>query len=68
MTTVQLPGASTNNSQMVMHAEMSNADVSLAMLFQKHLSDLTHAHGLIYHVKDRRRANTLKWIELEYRV
>ena len=54
MANVQLPGAVTKDSQMVMHTEMSNTDISLEGVFQKHLSDPTYAHGLIYHVKDRR--------------
>ena len=54
MGNAQLPGAVTKDSQMVMQTEMSNTDISLERVFQKHLSDPTHAHGLIYHVKDRR--------------
>ena len=51
MTTVKLPGAATNYSHMVIHTTMSNIDTSLAKVFQKHLSDLTRAHGLIDHRK-----------------
>ena len=45
--TVQLPGTATNDSQMFIHAAMNNTDISLARVFQKHLSDPTHSHGLL---------------------
>ena len=67
-TTVQLHYADTNKSHMVIHDAMINKDISLERVFQKHLSDPTHAHGLIDHVKDRKRASKRKWTEREYHV
>ena len=59
-TNVQLAGESTNNSPMSIHAAISNTCISLAMVFQKHLSEPTRAHGLIYHRKYRKQASTCK--------
>ena len=68
ITTVKLPGASTNDLQMVMYTSMSNIDISLAREFQKHLSDPTRAHGLIDNGKYRKRASNRKWTEHDYHV
>ena len=54
MKTVQLPGASTNESQMVMHTTMSNTDIRLERLFQKHILNPTRSHALFHHGKDRK--------------
>ena len=61
MTTVRLPGASTNDSHMVLHTVMSNIYISISRVFQKHLSYPTRAHGLIDHVKCRKQNSTHKW-------
>ena len=53
MKNVQLPGASSYDSEMAMHTSTSNIDISLSRGFQKHLSDPTLAHGLLDHGKDR---------------
>ena len=68
MTSVKLPGADTNNSQMVIHTAMSNTYISLARVFQKHISDPTGSNGLIDHVKYRKRASNRKGTECEYHV
>ena len=68
MITVQLPDASTNESQIVMHTSMSNTYISQERVFKKHLSDSTQAHGLIAHRKYRKRASKHKWVECEYHV
>ena len=67
-TTVQLPGATTNNSQMLMYTSMSNTDISISREFKKHLSDPTCAHGLIDHGKDRKRDSKRKFMDWEYHV
>ena len=66
MTTVQLPGADTNDSHMVIHTKMSKTDIGLATVFQKNPSDPTRSHGLIDHVINRKRASKRKWLEHEY--
>ena len=47
MTTVKIPDAYTNNSQMAMYTKMSNIEISIAGLFQKNTSYPVCAHGLI---------------------
>ena len=44
MTTVQLPGAKSYDTQMVMHTGTHTSDVSLTSEFQKHLSTAAHKH------------------------
>ena len=47
MTTVQLPNATKNNSQMVIHTSKENADISISMEFHTNISDPSRANGLI---------------------
>ena len=54
MTTVQLPGAATTDSYMVIHTVMSITDMSLSRLFQRHISYPTRAYELLDHVNDRK--------------
>ena len=68
MKTVQLPGESTNDSYMAMYNKTSNADISLARAFQKHISDPTCSYGFIDHGKDRKEANKSIWTDLEHHV
>ena len=68
MTTVQLTGVAAYKPHMVMHISTANTDISLAREFQKHLSDPTQSHGLLYHSKDRKRASKRKWNDCEYHV
>ena len=67
-TTVQLPGAETYESQMVIHTSTSRTDTSLARELQKHLSNPTRSHDLLDHGKDRKRASKRKWNDREYHV
>ena len=60
MTTVKIPGAVTNDSQMVMLTSRSNTDISLSREIQKHISDPTHANQFIDHEKDRKRYSKCK--------
>ena len=67
-TNVQLSSASTNNSQMVMHTETSDTDISIARVFQKYFSDTTSTNGLIHYGKDSKRDIKRKWVEREYHI
>ena len=49
---VQLPATSAYYSQVKMHTSTTNPDISLARGFQKHISNPTWAHGLLYHGKE----------------
>ena len=51
-----------------MHISTKNADIILAKEFQKNLSDLTRAHGLIDNGKDIKIAIERKLTEREYHV
>ena len=51
MTNVQFPGAESYDSQISIHNSTANTAMSLVRDFQKHISDLTQAHGLLYHIK-----------------
>ena len=53
---------------MAMHTSTSNKEISLARELQKNLSYPTRAHGLLYHVKVRKRSSKHKWIDREYHV
>ena len=66
MTTVQLPVLDTNDSHLVMNNSISNTDISIEREFQKHISDLTCAHGLIYHRKDSKLDIDSKCTERDY--
>ena len=55
-TNVQLPGAEDYESQMAMHTSTENIEISLASKLKKRLSDLTRAHGLLDHGKERKHA------------
>ena len=68
MTNVQICGAVTNDSQMVMHTSMSKLYINIEREFKKHLSGPTRSHGLIYHGKDRKRSSKCKLVECEYHV
>ena len=46
--TVQLMGKKDYHTKMVMHNGNHTSDVSLAREFQKHLSNATRKHGVIY--------------------
>ena len=66
--TVQLTSAATNNSQMVIHTEMSNTYISLVRVFQNHLSDPISVHRFIDNGKYRKLDSKRKWKEHEYHV
>ena len=54
--TFQLPGSKLFYAQMTVHTATQNTDVSLAQEFQKHLSNKSLKHVLIYprkHKKDK---------------
>ena len=63
---VQLPATSAYYSQVKMHTSTTNPDISLARGFQKHISNPTWAHGLLYHGKDRKYASKQKWTDRDY--
>ena len=63
ITTVQLPGESTNNSQFAMYTSNINTYIIIEMGCQKHISDPTRAHGLVDHGKDRGKVSKRKWME-----
>ena len=65
MTTVQLTDAAINKSQIVIHTTTINTYISISRVF-KNISDPTHAHGLIDHGKDRKRASKHKQTDREY--
>ena len=47
MSTVQLPGAKGYNTQIVIHTGTRTTDVILAIEIKKHMSNVTHKHGVI---------------------
>ena len=53
MENVQLPGSKRFDTQMVVHTAKNNNDMSLALEFQKHLSNKSHKHGIIDNKKQR---------------
>ena len=61
MTTMQLPGIVTIDSQMSMHTTINNTYIILARVFQRNLSHPKFAHGLIDHVKERKQASNCNW-------
>ena len=63
MTNVQLPGAESYDSQISIHNSTANTDMSLVRDFQKHISDLTQAHGLLYHIKWINFSSKRKWAD-----
>ena len=65
-TIVQMPCSEGYDSQMTIHTLTSNIYISLARESQTHVSDPTLAHGLLCHVKDRKRAVKWKCNEIEY--
>ena len=48
-----MQGAKTYNTQMVIHTGTHTYDVSLAIEFQKYLSNAAHKHILIYQGKKK---------------
>ena len=48
MSSVQLSVAKLYDEQMVIHTETCTYDASLAIKFQKHLSNASRKHGVIY--------------------
>ena len=54
MVTVQLLGSKKFDTQMAGHTLTKNTDVSLALEFQKHLSNESHKHGIIEHRKQKK--------------
>ena len=66
--TVQLTGEKSYEPHMAMHTSTTNIDISLEGKFQKHLSDLTWAHGLLDHGIDRKSYCKQKQIDCEYHV
>ena len=47
ISTVQLPGAKGYNTQIVIHTGTRTTDVILAIEIKKHMSNVTHKHGVI---------------------
>ena len=68
METMKLPGVVAYDQHTAMHTSTVNTDISLAIEFQKYLPDPTWEHGLLYQVKDRKRASKWKRTECEYHV
>ena len=60
MKTMQLTGAATNDSHMVIHNAINNTDIIIARVFQKHLLNKARAHGFIDHGKDWKQASNRK--------
>ena len=54
MATVQLPITENFDTQMAVYTATQNADVSLALEFQKHFSNASHKHGISDHVKHKK--------------
>ena len=64
MIDVQLPGSVSYDSQMKMHTSTASSDISLARIFQKHLSDPTRAYGFLDHGKDIKSASKWNWTDI----
>ena len=47
MATVQFPGSERFDRQMAVHISAKHSDVSLALEFQKHLSNASRKHGIL---------------------
>ena len=62
-TTVQLPDSASYESHFAKHTSTANKDISLAREFQKHLSEPTRTHGLLYHGKYRKHASKQIWTD-----
>ena len=57
---MKLPGSRWFYKQMAVHTATQNVDVSLALKFQKQLSNTSHKHGILDHVKQTKNANKEK--------
>ena len=55
MATFQILGIQRFDTKMDMHTSKHNDDVSLVREFQKHLSNASHKHGIVYHGKHKKR-------------
>ena len=53
---------------MVMRAKMSSMYINLTKVFKKHISEPTHAHGLVGHGKYSKQDSNCKWTDYEYHV
>ena len=51
MSNVQLPGSNPFDTQIAVQSATQNTDVSLTLEFQKHLSNESRKHGIIYYRK-----------------
>ena len=51
-----------------MHTSTHNDNVSLAQLFQKHLSNSSHKRGILDNVRHKKHSSKQKWTNREYRM
>ena len=63
MSTVQLTGSKTFDSQILMHSFTQNNGAILAKQYRKHLSKEHFKHGVIDQGKYRKRASKIKWTD-----
>ena len=68
MATVQLTGSKFFDTQTKVHTAAQNTYVSLALEFQKHLSNESHKHGIIDNGKDKKSSSKQKCTNREYHV
>ena len=68
MSTVQLPGSRTFDSQILIHSCTPKHDVNLAKYFQKHMSIDDHKNGVIDQGKYREIYSKRKWTDRQYHV
>ena len=68
MSKVQLPGSVIFDSQIKMHTDTENKDVSLVKEFKDHLEGEHRKNGVIDQGKPRKRFTEIKWTERRYHV
>ena len=68
MSTVQLPGSKTFDSQIQMHTGTQKYDVSLAKNSQQFLTNKHRKDGVIDQVKPKKRFTERKWTDRKYHV
>ena len=68
MDTVQIPDSKRFDTQMSVHIEIHNDDMSLAQEFRKHLYNASHKHGILDQGKHTKKSSKQKWENGEYRV
>ena len=54
MANVQLPGSEWFGTKITVHTETQTIEMSLAMEFQKHFSNTSRKHGILYHGKHKK--------------